>query len=408
MPAFFYGENNMTRPRKTAPDPWGAIETTTLENGQPVAIWEHATTGERRVVPQGVHPAQQPLAEVIRIEPDQEEVEETATDRVASILRRAHDSGGGQLRVYKVDKGSLVWCETYTPEQFEAGDLPMLRDTFGPGDYELRLYGPHPVTSKYGVIAKTRVVIAQALKTAPDRRDDGLAQVLATIAEGQRAMLQALTERPQQKDATEEMSKMLGLMVTMRQAMGIDAQPRSQITEIVQAIRELREASDEINPDKEDNQSLLGALPQVLDVVKQGMAQQQAQPQTLPLVELPASIAAAPVVMQQPPQPPQPQPNETQEDNAVFNPLVILQLKAYLKTLVNMAATNQPVDKGASFVYDKMPDEIVELMSLDNWFDLLLEVAPEVGAHEAWLSQVRDAALAMFDQGDDEGDDKAA
>jgi hypothetical protein len=408
MPAFFMGKNSMTRPRKTAPDPWGAIETTTLDNGQAVAIWENATTGERRVVPQGVHPAQQPLAEVIRIEPDQEEIEETATDRVASILRRAHDSGGGQLRVYKVDKGSLVWCETYTPEQFEAGDLPMLRDTFGPGDYELRLYGPHPVTSKYGVIAKTRVVIAQALKTAPDRREDsGLAQVLATIAEGQRAMLQALTERPQAKDPTEEMSKMLGLMVTMRQAMGIDAQPRSQITEIVQAIRELREASDEINPDKEDNQSLLGALPQVLDVVKQGMAQ-QSQPQALPLVELPASMASAPV-MQQPPQPPQPPTNpETQEENAVFNPLVILQLKAYLKTLINMAETNQPIEKCAAFVYDKMPDEIVELMSLDNWFDLLLEVAPEVGKHEAWFVQVRNAALGMFDPFDDEGDDKAA
>ena len=394
----------MTTRKKAAPDPWGAVQTTTLDNGQPVTVWENASTGEQRVVPQGIHPAQQPLAEVVRLEPDQEDIEETATDRVASILRRAHDSGGGQLRVYKIDKGSLVWCETYTPEQFEAGDLPMLRDTFGPGDYELRLYGPHPVTSKYGVIAKTRVVIAQALKTAPDlRRDDGLAQVLATIAEGQRAMLQALTERPQQKDPTEEMTKMLGLMVTMRQAMGIDAQPRSQITEIVSAIRELREASEEINPEKESNDSLLGALPQVLDVVKAGMSQQQAQAQPMPLVELPPSIASAPIPQPQPQ--PNPQPNEEQ---AVFNPLVILQLKAYLKTLVNMAETNQPVEKCAAFVYDKMPDEIVELMSLDNWFELLLEVAPEVSKHESWFVQVRNAALGMFDQFDDEGDDKAA
>ena len=392
----------MTTRKKAAPDPWGAVQTTTLDNGQPVTVWENASTGEQRVVPQGIHPAQQPLAEVVRLEPD-EEVEETATDRVASILRRAHDSGGGQLRVYKIDKGSLVWCETYTPEQFEAGDLPMLRDTFGPGDYELRLYGPHPVTSKYGVIAKTRVVIAQALKTAPDlRRDDGLAQVLATIAEGQRAMLQALTERPQQKDPTEEMTKMLGLMVTMRQAMGIDAQPRSQITEIVSAIRELREASEEINPEKESNDSLLGALPQVLDVVKAGMSQQQAQAQPMPLVELPPSIASAPIPQPQPQ--PNPQPNEEQ---AVFNPLVILQLKAYLKTLINMAQSNKPIEAGAQFVYEKMPDEIVELMALDNWFELLLEVAPESKAHKDWLTQVRDHAMSLFDQGD-EGDDKAA
>ena len=115
----------MTTRKKAAPDPWGAVQTTTLDNGQPVTVWENASTGEQRVVPQGIHPAQQPLAEVVRLEPD-EEVEETATDRVASILRRAHDSGGGQLRVYKIDKGSLVWCETYTPSNSRRAICPCL------------------------------------------------------------------------------------------------------------------------------------------------------------------------------------------------------------------------------------------------------------------------------------------
>jgi hypothetical protein len=396
----------MTRPRKVA-DPWGAVQTTTLENGQPVTVWENSSTGEQRVVPQGLHPAQQPLAEVVRLEPE-EEPDESAADRVATLLRRAADDGASQLRVYRKRQGHLDWCDTYTPEQFEEGDLPMLRDTWGPGDYELRLYGKHPVTGKYGIVAKTSVTIAQALKTAPDmRRDDGLAQVLSTIAEGQRAMLQALTERPQQKDPTEEMTKMLGLMVTMRQAMGIDAQPRSQITEIVSAIRELREASEEINPDKEPPDSLLGALPQVLDVVKAGMAQQQPQAQPMPLVELPPSMASAPTPQPEPVYQAvqQPQPNQEQE---VFNPLVLIQLKAYLKTLLNMAQTKKAIEAGAKFVYDKMPDEIVELMTLDNWFDLLLEVAPECKAHQDWLTKVRDQALAMFDQVDEGDDDKAA
>ena len=190
--------------------------------------------------------------------------------------------------------------------------------------------------------------------------------------------------------------------------MGIDAQPRSQITEIVSAIRELREASDEINPDKEKPDSLLGALPGVLEVVKAGMAQQQAQAQPMPLVELPPSIASAPI-----PQPPiqQPQPqSQTQpnEEQAVFNPLVILQLKAYLRTLIKMAEDQKPIDAGAQFVYDKLPDEIVELMNLDNWFDLLYEVAPGVEDHKAWLTKVRDQALTMFDQVDEDDDPKAA
>ena len=394
----------MTTRRKTAPDPWGAVQTTTLENGQPVTVWENATTGEQRVVPQGLHPAQQPLAEVVRLEAD-DDSDESATDRVATLLRRAADEGADQLRVYRKRQGHLDWCETYTPEQFEDGDLPMLRDSFGPGDYELRLYGRHPKTGKYGIVAKSSVTIAQALKNAPDlRRDDGLAQVLATIAEGQRAMLQALTERPQQKDPTEEMTKMLGLMVTMRQAMGIDNTQRSQISEIVTAIRELREASDEINPGKE-NDSILGALPQVLDVVKAGMAQQQAQAQQqpLPLVELPQQFDVQPPPVQQP------APAKSDEkENPVFNPLILLQLKAYLKTLINMAASETEVEKGAKFVYEKMPDEIVDLMALDNWFDLLSEVAPECNVHKVWFLQVRNKALAMFEQDDDGSEDEAA
>ena len=92
----------------------------------------------------------------------------------------------------------------------------------------------------------------------------------------------------------------------------------------------------------------------------------------------------------------------------MFNPLVILQLKAYLRTLLKMAQDNKPVEAGAQFVYDKLPDEIVELMGLDNWFDLLYEVAPGVEDHKAWLTKVRDKALTMFDQVDDEGEPEAA
>jgi len=407
----------MTRPRKTAPDPWGAVQTTTLENGQPITIWENATTGEQRVVPQGLHPAQQPLAEVIRLQ-EEEDSEETASDRVATLLRRAADEGAEQLRVYRKRHGHLDWCETYTPEAFEEGDLPMLRDTFGPGDYELRLYGRHPKTNKYGIVAKTSVTIATALRTAPDpRRDDGLTQVLATIADGQRQMLQALTERPQAKDPTEEMSKMLGLMAMMRQAMGLDSQPRSQITEIVSAIRELREASDEINPEKEAPESLLGALPKVLEVVQAGMAQQQQHvvQQPMPEIQLPPSMNV-PIPQPQPQPQPQPLPQPLAQPLAqpepgeapVFNPLVVLQLKAYLRTLIKMAEAHKPVEEAARFVYEKMPDEIVELMGLDNWLDLLIEVAPETEKHAEWLMRVRDQALAMFDQGEDESEPEAA
>ena len=92
----------------------------------------------------------------------------------------------------------------------------------------------------------------------------------------------------------------------------------------------------------------------------------------------------------------------------MFNPLVVLQLKAYLRTLIKMAEAHKPVEEAARFVYEKMPDEIVELMGLDNWLDLLIEVAPETEKHAEWLMRVRDQALAMFDQGEDESEPEAA
>ena len=92
----------------------------------------------------------------------------------------------------------------------------------------------------------------------------------------------------------------------------------------------------------------------------------------------------------------------------MFNPLVILQLKAYLRSLLKMAENKKPVDIGAQFVYDKMPDEIVELMGLDNWLELLIEVSPDAEKYSAWLTEVRNQALAMFDQGEDESEPEAA
>ena len=84
------------------------------------------------------------------------------------------------------------------------------------------------------------------------------------------------------------------------------------------------------------------------------------------------------------------------------NPLVIIKLKAYLKTLTDMAVALTPVDKAADFVYDKLPDDLIEIMLLDNWFELLSGFAPAVKPHEAWLRQVRDKAMTMFEIEDED------
>jgi hypothetical protein len=226
-------------------------------------------------------------------------------------------------------------------------------------------------------------------------------------------MLDALVVMKQapQKDPMEEMTKMLSMMTMMRQAMGMDNQSRagSSISEIVGAIRELRSAADEVSPQKDEPETMMAMLPKVLDIVSAGMNKGQAQPeqpQDFQPVQLPPSFAQAQPQPQPQPQPqyqpnPEPQPEPPTNEDEMANPLVIIKLKAYLKTLTDMAVALTPVDKAADFVYDKLPDDLVEIMLLDNWFDLLSGFAPGVKPHEEWLRQVRDKAIAMFDVEDE-------
>jgi hypothetical protein len=321
-----------------------------------------------------------------------EDLEETATDRISTMLAAASDVERAELKVYRVNQGQLEYCRAYKPEEFEDGNFEMLRERFGAGEYELRLYATNPNSRKFVVRNKTRLKIAEdKIPTEGNGAlTGGLGQVLSTIAAGQQQMLQALVDIKQApaKDPMEEMTKMLSMMTMMREAMGLNqGREKSSIGEIVGAIRELRNASEEISPpQKEDDVSLMGMLPKVLDMVaKTQDSQLQAQQAVMPNVQLPPNFQE---------QQPQQQPTE-QDDMKAF---AFIKLNGYVKSLVNMAEKNETIEAGAQFVFDKIPDDLIEIMELDNWFDLFKAVAPMVIPHETWLRSVRDAALKLFDE----------
>ena len=83
----------------------------------------------------------------------------------------------------------------------------------------------------------------------------------------------------------------------------------------------------------------------------------------------------------------------------------IFKLRAYLSALVDFAVKLAPPEKAAEFVVDKLPDEMLEIMELPNWFEQLAAVAPEVQKHEEYLRKVRDLALSMLDFEDEESED---
>jgi hypothetical protein len=398
----------MARPRKITPPAWNQGETLEMPNGQPVTRWTNTATGESILIEAGIHPTDQAAAPPTELVDFDEPIEETATDRVATLLQAAQGQERAELNVYRIVQGQREYCRKYSPAEFEEGSFEILRDQFGPGEYELRLYATHPETRKFVIRNSTRIKIAENKNpdAAAPGLPNGLSQVLSTIANGQQQMLNALVEMKQapQKDPMEEMTKMLSMMTMMREAMGLNKQSTGgSIGEIVGAIKELRGAAAEILPQEKEPDSLMSMLPKVLEMVSAGQqAQLTQQPVMMPEVQMPPGIAQAqppmqPPAAQQQTDPMQPyQPQQTQDD-ADMKAITFLKLRGYLKQLVILAETKKTTDEGAKFVYDVLPDELVEIMLLPNWFDLLTMVAPEVKPQEVWLRETREKAVKMFD-----------
>ena len=392
-------------------DPWRQVsEPLEMANGIMAIHWRNGETGQTRIVPAGIHPEDQALESyAIKTMDEDEPIEETATDRVAAMMSGAGPDERAEVKVYRINSGQLEYCAGYKPDEFESGNFDLLRDRFGAGVYELRLYATNPTSKKFAVRQKLRVtIVEEKSQTTTGGLGNGMSQVLQTIAQGQQQMLEALVsiKSAPAKDPMEEMTKMMSMMTMMREAMGLNqpqGREKSSIGEIVSAIRELRGAADEIAPpqDKEPD-GLMSVLPKMLELVSKGQQSQQeaAQAAHFPPVQLPASFQAP--AQPEPQQAPQPQEQPATQEESDMKMFTMIKLKSYLKSLIDLAVKKSTVEKGAEFVYEKIPDDLIEIMALDNWFDLLTFVAPDVKDHREWLQQVRDKALAMFEEAEAE------
>jgi hypothetical protein len=209
-------------------------------------------------------------------------------------------------------------------------------------------------------------------------------------------MLEALVHMKQQpqKDPMEEMQRMFSMMTMMREAMGLNqqSQQKSSIGEIVDAIKELKAASSIIDNEKEDEDNPMKLLPSVLELVKAGVTQPQ-QPQP--------TLGVIPPVALPPDMIPQPQPQEPQESDAELedDPQ---NLRGLLQQLLAHRGQENDIPKAAMFIYEAMPDNIVEIMFSGVWWLALSAAAPEVKPHKEWLKNVRTVAMQLFEEGESE------
>lgn len=330
--------------------------------------------------------------------PDEPEFDQTPAERILAMLPNFSESERSSVKLYRVTgPNKYTWLNDYSCEDFEAQGFAGIRNEWGAGEFQVRLYATLPGDSTYCVRAKENITIeASKIASAPivQQQNNELAQVLNMLAQGQQKLLEALTNKPP-PDPMGEMQKMLGLMATMREAMGLNVQQqpqKSNLTEILETVRELRSVSEELNPKPEpvgDPENPMTMLPQLLEIVKMGMGQQtQRHPQNYPPVAQPQLQAPPPLPNHQPPE-----PQGTEDVN--FN--LINTLKTNLNHLIGKALAGADVQETAQYVYDELPDEMIDALFDDSWWEALKMLAPEVEPHHEWFVKVRDAALPLFD-----------
>lgn len=326
-----------------------------------------------------------------------EDYEDTPADRVARMLEDVGTDARAVVKLYKITgPNKFEWECDYTPQEFESGGLNMIREIWGPGEHQVRLYGEMPGTKRYVVRAKENIILA-VNKSAPAvarQQDTELSQVLRMMAESQQQILQALTSKAPAVDPMAQFRQMLEMQVLMRQASGESNSSKNSLSDVMATIRELRAVSEEINPPQKsdaDPDNPLTMLPQLLDIVKLGMQNNPAQqPMQFP-----------PVAIQQQPLTPVQQPQTPQEDETV-KLAMLAEMKEKLKNLIEKAKENSSHTEAAQYVYEEIPDEFIEVLFNDEWFDILRMVDPAVETHKEWLTKVRDQALSLFEQSETE------
>lgn len=307
--------------------------------------------------------------------------EDSVLDRIRSMA--GDDRDRMRVKVYrKTNSGSLEWCTDYTVGEWEEGDTARVRADWGPGTYEMRVVS----SGRRGILLRDVFRIAQdsravnpAPVAAPAPQSSELADVVRMLAEGQQRILEAVSQRP---DPAAQLQSTLGLMVAMREAMGLNqppappppaADPSAMLTQIVGAVRQLREVAQEVSPPAEDSDSPLAMFGKVADIVKMGMGQQGQAPAFQPLT-VPDSI------------------NQEGEPEM----LGMLVLRGQLQTLVDMAARGASPQEGGKFVAEKLPDDLLPHLELPNVLDILATFNPKARDHSAWMMQARDEALRIL------------
>lgn len=320
-------------------------------------------------------------------------VPESATDRVMAMLGDVAGDEKAKVKIFrKRPDGKMAWLDDYSPTEFEAGGTTMVRQKYGVGSYAIYLYG---ITRRgaFGIITKAEVEIEaskdfDARNTSAPANDARMDRLEALVTK--------MLERPP-VDPMVEMQKMFAMAGTMREAFGLNNAPqKSGVTEALEMMREMRAAAGELMPEREssDEGGLLGMAKGLIPLIGGVMAQQQAG--AAPMTALPPIDQTATIAPNNDPLPPGTVQTQPEGEPMSAEMLAMIALKGYIKAIVMMAKTGVDPQKGADIIYKHLPDEMIGMMELPVWWELLIEQAPDLNPYQEWVTKARDLAMAQF------------
>lgn len=353
-----------------------------------------------------------------------EDSEVSLADRLRELI--AGDAGASvKIKLYRINTrtGTMEWCRDYMGQELQNGDLEPIREEWGAGMYELRIYG------RQGLLGKPRVSIAEtarpqqyAQQPAQPAADSGIERALMMLAESQRAILDRLSAPPPPPpDPMQMMVQMGTVFATMRQAFapagetGTSKSPFDQVKELLQVTREVKSAARELQDDSpaSEPESVMGLAGKALDAIRMLAPAQQAQalqavqhPQHFPPVQplhVPASIPPAHNPTTDPAMP------APVESTAAATPagesIEQMELRQAIELLCAMAAAGRNPAEGGRVIFERLPDELIDHMENPNWFPLVCQVFPGLQPHEAWMRSAKAEADKLFAADDDDDDE---
>jgi hypothetical protein len=339
---------------------------------------------------------------------DNEEEEQTSTDRVALMLGSVATDDRAKVTVQRIiGPNKYGWCDDYSVSDYESGGAKMIRQQFGPGEYDVRLYGIKPGTNRFVVLARTTLTLVK-LTTEPlpvyGRENNEMVQVL----KGMQEQITAVINRPA-PDPMANLQQTMALMGMFKDVLGGGGNSGNSISDIMKAIREMKAVSSELNPEKADKEdesdSLIKALAPLLGVVAAGMMNKGQEgaaqaPQTalqhapqLPAPK-PAVHTSAPAIAPNAAIPLTPESStEPAQEIDEMNLYQMGKLTILVKTVVGMGNKNAPIEVAGDLLLDELPDEILDLMENETWFADLSNYVKMIGVDLAplqeWLTRVR-------------------